>query len=368
MKKNILFILHRLYFDGKTKEGGVDFFVRFFKGKKFGLYLIEHPLEEFKYPSKLIVNNKIEEEYLITQKPPLRWLKELALSKKIIKEQGIKYQYAYASDPLNFIALYWAKKHGFAEKIFFHCTDFSKTRFVNPLFNFIYQQIFKFSLKHADMTNVVTKYVLDMAHDIAPNAKINLIPNSPIFEDMPKIEPNKKNKNTLAITISCMTQKSNFDKYLQIIKLVKKEVSEIQFTIVGSADNYVKDLIKKEKMQKNIIITGLIPYNEAIKKVAQSYIGIVFYPTGINHVKYGDSIKIREYAASGLPIVSDNITLTSREMLEYQAGLTADTPADMAKDIIKLIKDEKLYQRIRQNALSWAEKMDKKKILEKIFE
>lgn len=367
MKKNILFVLHRLYFDGKTKEGGIDFFIRFFRQKEFGLYLIEHPLEELGYHSRLIVDDKIQREFTLHQKPPLRWLKELMLNKKILKQLNVKFEYAYASDPLNFMTLYWAKKHKMVKKIFFHCTDFSKNRFKNPVFNFIYQQIFKFSLKHADMTNVVTKYVFDMAKSFEPSAKINLIPNSPIFKDSPKIGPAKKNKKQLGITISQMTQRSNFDRYLKIIRLVKKQIPDIRFKIIGSADDYVKKEIIKHKMEKNIEITGLVSHSDAAREISKLYIGIVFYPKEIDHVKYGDSIKIREYAASGVPSVSDNITLTSKEMLDWKAGLTADDPQGMADNICKLISDKKLYDEMSNNALKWAKEMDKKKILDKIF-
>ena len=365
--KNVLFILHRLYYEGKTKEGGIDFFIRFFREKKYNVYIIEHTLEDFKYPSKYIVNGKVVKKYYDNSKPPLRWGKEFLLNKKILKKYKVKFDYAYASDALNFLSVYWAKRNRIAKNIKFHCTDFSKHRFKNPLLNTIYLNIFKFSLNHADEINVVTPYVGKMAKKIAPKANIKFIPNSPIYRTFPKINPEKKDKHLLVITISQMSKRSNFDNYLEIIKLVKKEIPDIKLKIIGSCDSYVKKSIKDNDMRKNIIFTGLLPYEEAIKELASGYIGIVFYPKDIDHVKYGDSIKLREYAATGLASVSDNITFTSREMIDHGAGMTGNSPQEIAKHIVYLVKNDNQYIKMHKKALLWAQKMDKEKILENLI-
>lgn len=366
MNKNVLFVLHRLYYEGKTKEGGIDFFIRFFKEKGYNVHIIEHALEDYNYPSKYLVNSKVVKEYKFSDKPPYRWVKEYFINKEIIKKSNVRFEYAFASDALNFISVYWAKKNKMAKKIEFHCTDFSKNRFKNPVLNSIYQNIFKFSLNNADETNVVTPYVEKMAKEVAPKANIRFIPNSPIYKTFPRLEADNKKTNRLVITISQMSQRSNFDKYMEIIQLVKKEIPEIELKIIGSCDEYVKDKIKENNLEKNIIYTGLLSYEKAIKELSEGYIGIVFYPEHIDHVKYGDSIKLREYAASGLPSVSDKITFTSREMEERKAGLTADSTKEMAKNIIRLIKNKNEYSHIRKNALAWAKEMDKEKILNKL--
>lgn len=366
MRKNILFILHRLYYEGKTKEGGVDFFIRYYKSKGYNVHLIEHTLEDLTYPSKYIVNGKTKRIFHLKSGTPMRWIKEYFINKKIVKDADTNFEEVYASDALNVISAYWVKKKGYAKKVKFHCTDFSKTRFKNPILNSIYLNVFKFSLNNADETNVVTPYVEKMAREFAPKANIRFIPNSPIYKTFPRIEPDKKNVNNLVITISQMSKKSNFDNYVKIIEEVKKDIPKINLKIIGSCDEYAKRLIRDKKLEKNIVYTGLMPYNEAIKELASGYIGIVFYPRNIDHVKYGDSIKLREYAASGLPSVSDDITFTSKEMIDHNAGLVAETTHEMAKNIINLIKNKEKYLKMRENALSWAREMDKEKILSKM--
>ena len=83
---------------------------------------------------------------------------------------------------------------------------------------------------------------------------------------------------------------------------------------------------------------------------------------------YADSLKIREYAAAGLPTVCDNIYSTSDEIKQYNTGFVYNDYREMADVVLRLIKDESLYRRLSQNALAWAKKMDKINWLKKIYD
>lgn len=356
-----------MYFNGIAKEGGIDFIIRYFRQNNYQIYIIEHPLEDFSYSSRLIINGKIKKEYQISETPPLRWAKEIFLNKKIIKELKCEFDFAFASDPLNFLALPYAKKNHFAKYIFLHSTDYSKKRFSNPILNYIYQKIYKNAVTNADMTTVVSNHVLLMAKKLAPSAKIKFLPNSPSFSEIPKILPKDKNKHSLVITVGKMSDQIDFDKIITALKILKERINNICLTIVGNVKDDIVLKIKKENLKTNIIIKGILPYEKAIGEVSKAYVGIVYYTSKIDHVKYGDSIKIREYAAAGLPTVCDCITSTSKEMKDYKAGFIVENAKEMSQRILELMENDTVYNETRNNALAWARKLDKIKLLKKLF-
>jgi 3-deoxy-D-manno-octulosonic-acid transferase len=55
-------------------------------------------------------------------------------------------------------------------------------------------------------------------------------------------------------------------------------------------------------------------------------------------------------------------------MYDNGAGVLVDKEKDIAKAIIELIQDEKVYSNYRNNALKWAKAMDKKKLLDNLYE
>jgi glycosyltransferase involved in cell wall biosynthesis len=85
------------------------------------------------------------------------------------------------------------------------------------------------------------------------------------------------------------------------------------------------------------------------------YVGAV-YPRVID--MFGRfSIKVIEYMAMGLPIVSTNVS-EAIPAREAKAGLFADTPLEFAQHLITLVESAALRQQLGENGRRYARSYD----------
>lgn len=367
--KKILLIVHRLYFKSIPKLGGVDRIIDFLK-KDNEITLIEHPFEKINHPSVFTSKNIVYQHHSFLRMP-LIWIEEFIVNVTWILKSHAKYNLAIASDPLNFFSCYALKKLGLIKKIQFHSTDYSSRRFSNFFLDKCYQYLYYFSLKKADYVTVVSQRMLNHAYNtvyICNQSKIFLLPNSPYFSEIPKIELEKKGANQLAILSGIFENQVDIDNLLLFLKLVKKKHPDIILNIIGHVENNSIDLFIQKGFKNNLVFHGNLEYEKAIEKMAQSYIGITSYKRSSSYMFYADSLKIREYAAAGLPVVCDNIYGTAEEVKKYDVGFVYDTAQEMVSAVNQLISNKKLYKIKSEHALSWAKKMDKGKLLKGLYE
>ena len=79
-------------------------------------------------------------------------------------------------------------------------------------------------------------------------------------------------------------------------------------------------------------------------------------------------MKIREYAACGLPIVCDPSTGTAEEAAETGAAILVKDKTSLADALNRLMSDDVLYGRMSEAALVWAKANDKRLYLENLMD
>jgi len=151
-----------------------------------------------------------------------------------------------------------------------------------------------------------------------------------------------------------------------IIKNLKIKYPKILLNIVGNVEK--KEQGVYPSLKTNIKLHGLVTYEKNIEIISKSYIGIGWYENRFSFEKYNDSLKLREYAALGLPSVCNDKTSTAIEMENEGAGIIGNNVAEIANAISALISNNKEYTIMRQNALRWAKKNDKSKLLKNLIE
>lgn len=366
--KKILFIIHRLYFNNVPKLGGIDRIIDFIK-KENHITTIEHPFEKINHPSEY-ADNKNKYQYHAKTRPPLIWIEELVINLFWILKSGLKYDLAIASDPLNFFSCYLLKIIGKVNKTQFHSTDYSNPRFSNLILEKIYQWLYSFSIKKADLVTVTSQRMMEVAKNKITDqfySKIYVLPNSPVYNDIPKIPASKKDSNDLVILVGRWGNQINTDDIVTCLINLKKSIPDIKLNVIGNVDEKYQKVFYENQLGNNVKFIGALSYAQAISQMANCYIGITAYKETDSYVYYADSLKIREYAAAGLPTVCDNIYSTAKEVMDYNAGDVYNTSLQMCKIIKSLISNAQLYKEKSENALRWAKKMDKKKILTNLY-
>ena len=172
-----------------------------------------------------------------------------------------------------------------------------------------------------------------------------------------------------------MDDQFDFRKVIRVLVKLKKDFPQLEFKIIGAIEDKecfirLKEYIRSFNLDHQVSFLGFFPEPRDLQQVLlHSGIGVTAYiPSKTGHYGiYGDSLKIREYALYGLPIVADNMCSTAFEVEEYKCGFVVKNEEEMINAIKKLWSEDGLYEQYSANAVKWAKELDKRKILEKLL-
>ena len=198
-------------------------------------------------------------------------------------------------------------------------------------------------LESFDLNITVGEKDFEVLNSLSPMANIELIPNG---VDTDYFYPShKKSLNyPMLIFSGNMNFSPNVDAamffYHNIFPLIKKKMPDVHFFVVGrSPVNNIKKLSK----DKNIVVTGFV--EDMITYINKA--DVVICP-----MRMGGGIKnkILEAMALGKAIVSTSIGVEGIDVIQGENIMIADSPTEFAENVLKLLNDQSLRNRIANNA------------------
>lgn len=359
----IITLVHRIFTPTGVKPGGGDYLTSYLEDRGFEITYIENPL--FGSHCSRLVKDKQATEYNIPFSGVLRWFVEIPFNVYKTLSCG-KFDLIVAVDPLNFISAFLVNLVR-KTPVQFHAVDYSEKRFGIKILDVMYKQIYYFALNKADYVTYVSVNMRDIVNLHVPDiAKTTFLPNSPEFKKIPKVDPQTKNNLELVYTKSFISD-TEVDILTDLVQIVREKHPTILLNVVGKASPKLEETIKLYGLADNVTIHGLVDYRTNINIVASSYIGLAWYENVRSFEKYADSLKIREYAAAGLPVLCNGNITTAFEAEERGLLLLCKDAQGMSEGIEKLISDHKLYKEMREKALAWAKEYDKTTLLDNLY-
>jgi glycosyltransferase involved in cell wall biosynthesis len=371
--------VHRFYDSGRVKLGGLDYFVEHLVANGSNVLMVESPL----YPK---LNNEISatlvtndgKEKLFTLKIPFTnnlvvWFVGLLADFYVVIRYQAFGKIFLTSDPLTSFPAVILRQLHLAKYHYYHCTDYSQIRFKNNLLNRLYHFLMTLSVEKADLVGAVSKRIYD---ELKKYKYKNLIyiPNSPSFNKYEKYRLPIDNRNKAMLVLTCLgiSHRYKIVETLTLFNQLWLKHQHLKLTIIGSPDidkdynQKVMALLYTLPCKTHVIFTGYVSREENCAIIGASYIGLSFYDEVDSYSRYADSLKIREYAAIGIPCISDLVTSTAEEMQTHGAGIAVAAIADAQSAIEKIFADPLFYEDLSKKALSWAAELDKDKILNEI--
>ncbi|PTG89346.1 capsular biosynthesis protein [Staphylococcus chromogenes] len=158
-----------------------------------------------------------------------------------------------------------------------------------------------------------------------------------------------------------------YDEFLLAAQIEK----ETQFVIrgFGPIENHLKTLKSQNHIQ-NCIFDEAVEVSELVPKLTESHVGVVLTkPVSINY-EYTVSNKIFECIHAGLPVILSPVKEHQYLNDKYEFGIVIDevTPEHIAQAVHTLRTDQKLYQKLRKNAIEAANELNWQKESEKLKE
>lgn len=286
-----------------------------------------------------------------------------------------KYDYFIGSESVNTLIGIILKKIGIVKNVIYYVIDLGPDRYQNKIINYFYLKLDKICSYYSDFTwNNSFGYEKLRLNEFKYN--LNLISrqiNLSYGIDLDNIEilPSDRLHNQIVFNGSIDIE-NGIELIIEAAEKVIKEIPDIKFKLIGGGlqENLAKEKIRKLKLEDYIEITGYFFDREKIRnEFCRSKIGLAPYPLIKGSIKpYGDPIKLREYMACGLPIITTNITCLSQEIKNYPLGIIIDfNKESLANAIIKILRDTSFFNLCRKNVLRVATDHTWQKIFEKAF-
>lgn len=308
----------------------------------------------------------------------LSYIFDFFLTTYWIIKQREKYDMFIGVDALNSFSGLTLKKIGKVEKVIFYAMDFHPIRFNNKLLNFIYHKIEKFCVKNVDEIWNVSPKIAEGRERFLHISEIDYpqkVVSSGIWSKKVKKFPSDKVKKHQLLFLGHLLEKQGLQMVLEATPLIVKRIPDFKFIILGGGEyeDNLKKLTRELKIRKYIEFKGWIKDRRIIDTtLGESAAAIVVYVPEKEKIHnfsyYGDPIKIKEYLASGLPVILTDVPHNAREIERRKCGIVVEyKKEDIANAVIKILSNEKELKTYRSNALAYAKEFDWNVIFSKVL-
>ncbi len=380
INQKIIIVTHEMFY-------GVPHALRdyLFNKKIKKLTFIGHPLIDQmtdKRKSAIIVyenGRKVFEKHITRNMFGISsYILDFLLTTYWIIKQGEKYDMFIGIDALNSVSGLLLKKIGKVKKVIFYAMDFHPARFSNGFLNFLYHKLEEICLKNSDEIWNVSPKIAEGRERFLHISQIDYpqkVVNSGIWNDKIKKFPFDKVKKHQLLFLGHVLEKQGLQMVLEAIPTIVKKIPDFKFMILGGGEyeNNLKDLTEKLKIQKYVEFKGWIKDRKIIDTtLGESAAAIVVYVPEKEKIHnfsyYGDPIKIKEYLASGLPVILTDVPHNAKEIERRKCGIVVNyEKEDIASAVIRILSDEKELKNYRNNALAYAKEYDWNVIFSKVL-
>ncbi|MDP8286640.1 MAG: glycosyltransferase, partial [Candidatus Electryonea clarkiae] len=137
----------------------------------------------------------------------------------------------------------------------------------------------------------------------------------------------------------------NSRKIVKALKIINEQFPEVKLRFIGrydpeSYEQILSDLAEKIGVRDNLILEGMVPWEENFTRMSRSHIGCVFYKDNLNN-RVTTPNRLYEYMFCGLPILVDDFPELRKIVTETNCGIIVDSssPRSIADGALQLLED-----------------------------
>lgn len=256
---------------------------------------------------------------------------------------------------------------GIVNRSIYYVIDYTPKRFPNPLINYIYHKIDRFSVKYSFRTWNLSPRMIEGRNRFfnIPTGKQIVLPLGVWYDRIPRCNFNEIYKYTL-VFMGHVLKKQGIQYVIEAIPIIIKAIPEFKFLVVGGGEylDEIKKLTNATKMDKYVTFTGKIEKHEDLEKIlAKCAVAVAPYETNLakldasdNFTYYADPSKIKVYLACGLPVLLTDVSYNAQVIQAKKCGrIITNNPNEIAHAVIELMNDSSVLEQYRNNAIEFAQ-------------
>jgi len=223
-------------------------------------------------------------------------------------------------DPLNAVWGIVGRYAGLVNRVIYYTADYADSRFGNRLLNGIYHSIDRFCIRHADQVwNVSTRIFEHRVTQGVSKEKNYFVPNAPVGVH----EGRGAHHAHWMVIVGTSTTSLNYEVVLDALEPLTKKYPDMRLHIIGELNfpKAIKNKITRWQRKKTVVLHGPLSREKVHEFLSTAGIGLALYIDKDPWTRYGDSMKIREYLAAGLPVITTDVVSTSDIIREFRCGV-----------------------------------------------
>jgi len=257
------------------------------------------------------------------------------------------------------------KKLGRIDKTVFWAGDFvPNLRFTASWKNIIYFQENRFVLKHCDFAWNISPRIeklREKMYGIKSKRPQRIVPIGIWTSRRVKLPIEKIHRHRV-LFVGHLLEKQGVQLVLKAIPEIRKAIIDFEFLVIGKG-NYepaLRCLVKELGIENYVLFVGYKSDEEMEELSSHCACAVAPYDMKTDTwTRYADPGKIKNYLASGLPVILTNVPYNAYEIQRRRCGIVIRYDADeLAKAIVTLLTNEPLLEEYRSNAFEYSKQFD----------
>ena len=203
-----------------------------------------------------------------------------------------------------------------------------------------YRKMERFNAAASDIVFAVTPEERSQILEEVKNAGVEVIPT--IHACVDSVKPLAGRKNLLFVGHYAHSPNEDAVCYFvkEIFPLIRQDIPGVVFYMVGS---HMTETVQS-LASRDVVAVGYVPDLTPYLEGCRVFVAPLRYGAGIKG-------KIGQSMGFGLPVVTTSLGAEGMNLIDGEHVLVADSPAAFARAVVRLYRDDLLWEEMSQNAL-----------------
>lgn len=255
-----------------------------------------------------------------------------------------------------------------AKKTIYYVVDYNPKRYKNKFLNSIYHKIDQFCVKYCDETWNLSPRMEEGRKKYFKFSKGNqkVVPMGAWLDRIKIPDFEEVEKHTLVYS-GHVIKKQGIQYVINAIPKILEEIPDFKFSVLGNG-SYIEDLKKLANslgVEEHIEFSGYIEDpGEMERRIANCVLAVALYEKfdengNLTFTHFSDPGKLKLYIGCGVPVLLTDVPYNAKEIEEKECGrIVSIEPNDIAREVIRLLKDEEILKKYRNNVLNYAKQFN----------
>jgi glycosyltransferase involved in cell wall biosynthesis len=350
------------------------------------LYLIEQPFENSDdltptmqvFESGVLVSKRRfpYPRFLATRTGPagkvslLLRFRDLLSSFYFMRKIGFPVNLAVCVESENAAVGITLRRLGLVRSVAYLVVDYMPRRFESPFLNSVFHALDRHCLLNSDyswsLSDRVQKARKVRWGRLEGSTQVAIPMASPV--PLPGAVRQQKRRRDV-VYIGALLPKFGVEELAKGFARALGEVGDARLHVIGDGESlkWLEGFVAGNHLEKSIIIHGMLNNEDADFVIASSSVGIAPYrivDTNSQFI-YSEVGKVKLYVTYGLPVIVSKYAASGELIARHNAGLLIDcAEEDISNAVMRLLKDDQLYEEQKRNAIKLAEESKPERIFE----